>query len=291
MSKKDVRLLQDKLFVMDLDHTLFRSDLTVSSLTKTILNERIEDGWFVTFATARGYRVARRLLDGIDFRLPVLTLNGALMIHAGNHEVLHMNRLPPDPIRWILDRSRRLQMNGFLISYEEEGECLFYQGLQSTAERHFFEQWQAMGMKAEELDRERIPSSVTNVFFIDSVSHVQHLKDIVEAADLDQVRPLLFDDTYNPGFCNLQFSHPLVDKGRMLAELARYLNISLQDTIVFGDHLNDLSMFETAGYAVAVRNAHPDVIAAADEVIASNDEDGIAYYFDRSLRKERLPYA
>jgi hypothetical protein len=40
-------------------------------------------------------------------------------------------------------------------------------------------------------------------------------------------------------------------------------------------------MLAWAGRAVAVANAHPDVIDAADEVTASNDEDGVAVVLER----------
>lgn len=46
--------------------------------------------------------------------------------------------------------------------------------------------------------------------------------------------------------------------------------------MAFGDYPNDLPMLAWAGRAVAVANAHPDVLAAATEVTASNDEDGVA---------------
>jgi hydroxymethylpyrimidine pyrophosphatase-like HAD family hydrolase len=39
---------------------------------------------------------------------------------------------------------------------------------------------------------------------------------------------------------------------------------------------NDLPMLRFAGRGVAVANAHADVLAAADEITASNDEDGVA---------------
>jgi hydroxymethylpyrimidine pyrophosphatase-like HAD family hydrolase len=39
---------------------------------------------------------------------------------------------------------------------------------------------------------------------------------------------------------------------------------------------NDLPMIEWAGRGIAVANAHPDVIAAADQVAPSNDDDGVA---------------
>jgi len=51
--------------------------------------------------------------------------------------------------------------------------------------------------------------------------------------------------------------------------------------IAFGDMPNDLPMLAWAGYAVAVANAHPDVIATADEVTASNDEAGVARVLER----------
>ena len=53
--------------------------------------------------------------------------------------------------------------------------------------------------------------------------------------------------------------------------------------LAFGDMPNDLAMLRWAGRAVAVANAHPDVVAAADEVTASNDEAGVARVLERLL--------
>jgi hydroxymethylpyrimidine pyrophosphatase-like HAD family hydrolase len=46
---------------------------------------------------------------------------------------------------------------------------------------------------------------------------------------------------------------------------------------------NDLPMLGWAGHAVAVANAHPGVLAAADEVTATNDDDGVARVIERLL--------
>ena len=51
--------------------------------------------------------------------------------------------------------------------------------------------------------------------------------------------------------------------------------------IAFGDMPNDLPMLTWAGHGVAVANAHPEVIAAADEVTASNDDAGVARVLER----------
>ena len=56
------------------------------------------------------------------------------------------------------------------------------------------------------------------------------------------------------------------------------------DACVFGDMPNDVPMFEWAGWRrVAVANAHPEVLALADEVTASNDADGVAAWLEALL--------
>jgi hydroxymethylpyrimidine pyrophosphatase-like HAD family hydrolase len=53
---------------------------------------------------------------------------------------------------------------------------------------------------------------------------------------------------------------------------------------VFGDMPNDVPMFQWARWRrVAVANAHPEVLALADEVTASNDADGVAAWLESML--------
>ena len=42
--------------------------------------------------------------------------------------------------------------------------------------------------------------------------------------------------------------------------------------------MNDLSMFKIAGKSVAMANSVKDVLAQADEVTLSNNEDGVAEF-------------
>lgn len=50
------------------------------------------------------------------------------------------------------------------------------------------------------------------------------------------------------------------------------------EVVAWGDHPNDLSLFAVAARSVAPANAHPAVLEAATEVVASNEEDGIVRY-------------
>lgn len=83
---------------------------------------------------------------------------------------------------------------------------------------------------------------------------------------------------------NLEFNIASATKGNALKRFAETLGLTLANCVAFGDGLNDLSMIEAAGTGVAMANAHPQVLAAADIVTSSNDDDGVALSL-RSLLK------
>ncbi|MFV0406982.1 MAG: HAD family hydrolase, partial [Propioniciclava sp.] len=68
--------------------------------------------------------------------------------------------------------------------------------------------------------------------------------------------------------------HPQVDKGSAVVALQTALGISADQTVVFGDYLNDLEMMGVATFAFAMANAHPDVVERAKAVVPSNRELG-----------------
>ena len=72
-----------------------------------------------------------------------------------------------------------------------------------------------------------------------------------------------------------------VTKAFALAGLCEELGVEQADVLAFGDMPNDVPMLAWAGRGVAVANAHPDALAVADEITASNDEDGVALVLER----------
>jgi hypothetical protein len=72
-----------------------------------------------------------------------------------------------------------------------------------------------------------------------------------------------------------------VNKATTLEQLVAERGFGAGDVVAFGDMPNDLEMLTWAGHGVAVANAHPDVLAVADEVTLSNDEDGVAAVLER----------
>lgn len=81
----------------------------------------------------------------------------------------------------------------------------------------------------------------------------------------------------------LEISASGIDKATTLARYCERLGIAPSEVVAFGDMPNDIPMLRWAGRGVAVANAHPEALAAADAITASNMADGVAQYLDRLL--------
>jgi hydroxymethylpyrimidine pyrophosphatase-like HAD family hydrolase len=57
--------------------------------------------------------------------------------------------------------------------------------------------------------------------------------------------------------------------------VAEQLGIAPESICAVGDDVNDLPMIRAAGIGIAMGNATPDVLAAADRIVAAHDDDGI----------------
>jgi hypothetical protein len=71
------------------------------------------------------------------------------------------------------------------------------------------------------------------------------------------------------------------DKGRGVRIVAEEFNIPLEDTIGFGDSMNDLEMIETVGYSVCMDNGSPALKAKSDLVCPAVEEDGLYKAFEQ----------
>ena len=69
------------------------------------------------------------------------------------------------------------------------------------------------------------------------------------------------------------------DKGTGIRCVCEALGYSIEDTIGFGDSMNDLEMIQTVNYGVCMANGSPNLKKFSDLVCPSVEEDGLAWAF------------
>ena len=250
-----------RLIASDLDGTLLRSDGSVSPRTRDAIAAAEARGLAFAFVTARPPRYVEVLAEAAGVAGMAVCSNGCIIYDIARQTILHHERLAPEIARELSDAVRKaLPEIAFAV---EHGDSLAY-------EPHF-----------PPFTEDAIPRVDHIHAFCDEaltkllLHHPEHgaeaLLELVREAVGERAQV-----SHTGGPKIVEIAAIGVSKATGLARLCDALGIDGSQVIAFGDMPNDLPMLRFAGRAIAVANAHPDVLAAAHEITASNDEDGVA---------------
>ena len=115
-----------------------------------------------------------------------------------------------------------------------------------------------------------------DVVYFTTTGEYEKLFPVKQASDSIQgLDSAFYKDTYEDKWYLELFSHKASKANGVKYLRERY---GFDEVVAFGDNLNDLPMFEQADVKIAVGNAREEVKAAADHIIGTNDEDGVAVY-------------
>lgn len=87
---------------------------------------------------------------------------------------------------------------------------------------------------------------------------------------------------------NVEITDQLAQKGLILEKVVEKMGIAKTQVAVFGDGLNDRTLFERFPESYAVANAEEEIRQLAKYHIPSHDEDGVAQAIERFLIKEKI---
>ena len=275
--EKCVSVNKRTLYVTDLDGTLLDNDARISDKTAAMLNQLIADGAAVTVASARGVTGVGLVGGGdVNFRLPLILMNGAVFYNLDE-------KIIDDACMWDVETAvevlRVCEDAGrtpFLYRVHEGQMLVEFVRLSSDGERRFFDD-RNVRHSGFYNQVERYHISDGGFVYISMQDTAEVLAPIREKLMLiDDVDTVMYHDIYNDGNWFLEASSARSGKGNAVSRLREQTRA--ERVVVFGDNLNDMSMFEVADVRCAVENAHPDLIAAADYVIGSNNNDGVAEF-------------
>jgi hydroxymethylpyrimidine pyrophosphatase-like HAD family hydrolase len=263
-----------KLVATDLDGTLVRSDETVSDYSISVLRKVREAGIVVVGVTGRGARLidlCRRDLPEADF---FVLAQGGYVVDQRNFDEPRVLRRAQIPGADLAEALRLLEeavgpLSVLVEALDEPRSPLW-------GDRHViwpYPEW--------------IPYERALALSGPAYKGFAHSPDFSADELLAVARyvvPATLATATQAGLGYVEFTAPGVDKASGLAVVTNELGIDPADVCVFGDMPNDVPMFGWAGWRrVAVANAHPEVLALADEVTASNDADGVAAWLETLL--------
>jgi Cof subfamily protein (haloacid dehalogenase superfamily) len=262
-----------QLIALDLDGTTLDSAGRISARTKRAVSAVRERGIDVIIVTFRAYRSSKPYAIELGLHLPLICVNGALVKDASDDRVLEEFPLPARAAQEAVDYgvTRNHEMCLFI------GEC--YVGSESVIAKYgtgYAHQWE----RADDLRAVVAKQSTLMVRYFGDHMFTDARR------DLAHLGTEYVDDWLNDTF-ELTLMRAGVSKHFALARFAERNGIAREDVLAIGDGALDAGMLKWAGRGVAVANAAPETLAAADEVTRSNDDDGVAEILERFAQGDR----
>ena len=255
-----------RLAAIDLDGTLLRSDGTLSDRTKRAVAGAVDAGVDIVLVTARGPRTVGDIAAELGIAGEAICSNGGIVLDLATRKIDRIRPIETETALRLV-RGLRERLPGIIFAVERE----------RFAHEPGFAAWNWEPPPETRVGDvvELLAEPATKLILL----HAGHELEVIAAI----ARELAGDavSVSISGSWVVEVSAAGVNKAAALAELCEERGIEQHDVIAFGDHLNDLPMLSWAGQAVAVANAHPEVIEIADEVTAANDEDGVALVLER----------
>ena len=228
-------------------------------------------GTHVVVVTGRMFRAVRPYLERAHLDDLVVCYQGAVVADPTTGEfLLHV----PIPLADARDAMDAVLAAGFHLNCYVD-DLLYVAEVTPEARRYAdFQHLEihAVGDLREWLDRD--PTKLVAVGDPDAL-------DALETELEPRFAGRLFISKSLPYF--LEFAHPDVSKGSGLAFVADRLGFRPEETVACGDGENDRELLDWASFGVAVANAHADVLARADLVVPTVQEEGVAVLLEAYL--------
>lgn len=263
-----------KLIVSDMDGTLLNSKHEVSPKFFELFPKLQERNILFAVASGRQYYSLMERMKPIKDDLIYMAENGAIVMEHGEQKFIRpMN---DEMVKELIRTVKELQGKYLVVCGKKQAY------IESTAPefmKPFLEHYEKYEVVDDLLKIEDDMILKVTICDLDgaeenSLPHVKHFE-----KDL-QVKL--------SGKIWIDFNAKDAQKGNALKAVQEQHGISREETMAFGDYLNDIELFDHAGIGYAVANAHPDVKKAAEFVTASNDEDGVEAVLEELLEQKPI---
>ncbi|CAL99513.1 hypothetical protein A8924_0546 [Saccharopolyspora erythraea NRRL 2338] len=263
------------LVASDVDGTLLDSMERVSSRTAATVRRVVADDVPFVLVTGRPPRWMPSVVAGLGVSGVAVCANGAVLYDTKADAVLASTEIDTVTLHDVVHELHH-EMPGCAVAVERTtGGAHDRVHEQFLAEEGFLQVWANSDIHVAAPDELVGKPAVKLLVLHDAMNSAQM------AAIAEEVVGDRLEMTYSTGAGIIEFSAAGVDKASGLRTVAADLGVDQADVIAFGDMPNDVPMLSWVGHGVAMRNAHEAALAVADEVTATNNDNGVAQVLER----------
>jgi Cof subfamily protein (haloacid dehalogenase superfamily) len=253
-------------FIFDMDGTLLNGQHELSELTVRALNELRARNAHVVIATGRHINDIRCYIEQLGGGIAAITCNGA-NIHDANGKLLVSQDLPLTTNETLIALGNQFDVYTNLYTHSEwlvKKPCEFM--LKAHLKSQFFYR--------ETSQQEMLTTSALKIMFYGQHHELLALRNEI-GEDLSASLNVTFsDENY------LEIMQKNISKGDALKILLAKLGLPLNQTMAFGDSMNDVELFRTVTHPILMENSVRNLKALFPQAqrAQANVEDGVARF-------------
>jgi Cof subfamily protein (haloacid dehalogenase superfamily) len=263
------------LIASDVDGTLLDEDERITPRTRQAVRAAVASGAQFVLATGRPPRWIPPVVDALGFAPMAVCANGAVIYDPATDRIISARTLSVDLLTELAEIATRV-IPGAGLAVERVGRSAH-----DSATPQFVS---SPGYEHAWLNPDNTEVSIEDLLSAPAVKLLIR-KAGARSADMAAVLAKHIgvegDITYSTNNGLIEINPLGTSKATGVEEVARPLEITAEDIVAFGDMPNDVPMLRWAGLGVAMGNAHPEAMAAANEVTATNTDDGLARVLER----------
>jgi Cof subfamily protein (haloacid dehalogenase superfamily) len=265
------------LIASDVDGTLITDgeDDTITARTRSAVRAAVYAGTQFVLATGRPPRWVHPVVDALGFAPMAVCANGAVIYDPSEDRIVSSRTLSADALGELAEIATRV-IPGAGLAVERVGRSAH-----DAATPQFVS---SPGYEHAWLNPDNTEVSIEDLLSAPAIKLLIRkagARSSDMAAALAKHIGLQGDITYSTNNGLIEVVPLGISKATGVEEVARPLGIAAEEVVAFGDMPNDVPMLLWAGLGVAMGNAHPEAVAAADEVTTTNAEDGVARVLER----------
>ena len=263
------------MIISDFDGTLVKDDGTVSQINKQAISKYIENGGIFAISTGRLPAVIVSRAKELGLKGVVSCCQGSVILDIQTEELFLNGGIPNAIAVKICEKMEEMGLHIHVY-----GLWSYYSNMDDEPLK-----WYENIVKHK---AELVTDKPISTFVKENGLDVCKILAIVAPSDNEKVREELKKMQFL-GCSVTKSSEYLVEvlnenysKGTAVEFLAKRYNIPIEKVIGVGDQSNDVSMIQTAGLGVAVKNASESLKAEADYVCEyTNEEHAIARIIEK----------
>lgn len=276
------KLKNIKIIVTDIDGTLVDDNGNLGSESKKLLMELMKHDVSISLATGRLHSAVTELAKELSLNGYIISLDGAVIKEYKNDETIFESFLKIRHVKKAISISNDLLVNIVLC----HASSIYYTEYNSIIPS-LLSKYGALYKQVNSYE-DYLSGTLEIVCASDVKNSIKKMEESFNFPYSVGCSTSYFRSKKNENIFYLEIRKAGCSKGKALERLLRHISFKPEQTAVIGDWYNDITMFQKKVLKVAVANAIPELLNLADIVTQkSNNEDGVAEFFEMVLKSKR----